>query len=243
MIAVACVALAVLALDEPPAAVSTKPCAPTLFAGAEAFLVVRQPVVTKEREAISIVQRARASKLEATVIDGRLFEKLGGGYWVVYGAFASEEDAKAKVAALAKRKFAASVVASGPPVARAPAARAPIVRVCGDARREEFGGGALPASDTRFSRVPVSVDLGDAHYVTETNAGGYFELWLKGWGRAHVQIEDFKVEPRDKDQRCGFIGRSDSTPAISDVDVDLPKQAGASVRTRGLAQSILGCGE
>ena len=214
MIAVACVALAVLALDEPPAAVSTKPCAPTLFAGAEAFLVVRQPVVTKEREAISIVQRARASKLEATVIDGRLFEKLGGGYWVVYGAFASEEDAKAKVAALAKRKVAASVVASGPPVARAPAARAPIVRVCGD-----------------------------AHYVTETNAGGYFELWLKGWGRAHVQIEDFKVEPRDKDQRCGFIGRSDSTPAISDVDVDLPKQAGASVRTRGLAQSILGCGE
>ena len=196
MIAVACVALAVLAVDEPPAAVSTKPCAPTLFAGAEAFLVVRQPVVTKEREAISIVQRARASKLEATVIDGRLFEKLGGGYWVVYGAFASEKDGAAAVAALAKLKIAASVVASGAPVARAPDRRAPIVRICGEAR----------------SHAPITVDLRDVHYVTETDVSGYFELWLKGWGQAQVQ-----------------------TAALED-DVDLPKVAGASARTRLLRE-------
>ena len=195
MIGAAWIALSVLAVDAPLTGPSATPCAPTSFAGTEAFLVVDKPLA-RERAAIATAQRARARKLEATVIRGQLFEKMGASYWVVYGAFASEKDGAAAVAALAKLKIAASVVASGAPVARAPDRRAPIVRICGEAR----------------SHAPITVDLRDVHYVTETDVSGYFELWLKGWGQAQVQ-----------------------TAALED-DVDLPKVAGASARTRLLRE-------
>ena len=195
MIGAAWIALSVLAVDAPLTGPSATPCAPTSFAGTEAFLVVDKPLA-RERAAIATAQRARARKLEATVIRGQLFEKMGASYWVVYGAFASEKDGAAAVAALAKLKIAASVVASGAPLARAPDRRAPIVRICGEAR----------------SHAPITVDLRDVHYVTETDVSGYFELWLKGWGQAQVQ-----------------------TAALED-DVDLPKVAGASARTRLLRE-------
>jgi len=195
VIGAAWIALSVLAVDAPLTGPSATPCAPTSFAGTEAFLVVDKPLA-RERAAIATAQRARARKLEATVIRGQLFEKMGASYWVVYGAFASEKDGAAAVAALAKLKIAASVVASGAPVARAPDRRAPIVRICGEAR----------------SHAPITVDLRDVHYVTETDVSGYFELWLKGWGQAQVQ-----------------------TAALED-DVDLPKVAGASARTRLLRE-------
>jgi len=195
VIGAAWIALSVLAVDAPLTGPSATPCAPTSFAGTEAFLVVDKPLA-RERAAIATAQRARARKLEATVIRGQLFEKMGASYWVVYGAFASEKDGAAAVAALAKLKIAASVVASGAPLARAPDRRAPIVRICGEAR----------------SHAPITVDLRDAHYVTETDVSGYFELWLKGWGQAQVQ-----------------------TAALED-DVDLPKVAGASARTRLLRE-------
>jgi len=195
VIGAAWIALSVLAVDAPLTGPSATPCAPTSFAGTEAFLVVDKPLA-RERAAIATAQRARARKLEATVIRGQLFEKMGASYWVVYGAFASEKDGAAAVAALAKLKIAASVVASGAPLARAPDRRAPIVRICGEAR----------------SHAPITVDLRDVHYVTETDVSGYFELWLKGWGQAQVQ-----------------------TAALED-DVDLPKVAGASARTRLLRE-------
>jgi len=195
VIGAAWIALSVLAVDAPLTGPSATPCAPTSFAGTEAFLVVDKPLA-RERAAIATAPRARARKLEATVIRGQLFEKMGASYWVVYGAFASEKDGAAAVAALAKLKIAASVVASGAPLARAPDRRAPIVRICGEAR----------------SHAPITVDLRDVHYVTETDVSGYFELWLKGWGQAQVQ-----------------------TAALED-DVDLPKVAGASARTRLLRE-------
>jgi hypothetical protein len=221
VISAAWVALAVLAIDAPPAVPLPNPCAQTSFAGSEAFLVVGR-AVARDSVAIASVQRARARRLEATAIRGMLFEKMGASYWVVYGAFASQEGAAAKAAELAKMKVAASVMASGPPIPRAPDWRAPIVRICGDARREGSGG-------TRLSRVPIAIDLRDVHYVTETDPSGYFEIWLKGWGQAYVGIVP--------------CGHSESTPATDAAQVDLPKVPGASVRTPPLRQNTTGCGE
>jgi hypothetical protein len=232
------IALALLALEPAPTGPSSKPCPPTSFAGAAAFLAASS-AMPKERDALTAARRARARKLEATVVRGELFEKMGPGFFVVYGAFAVEADAAAWVATLAKKKIAASVVASGAPVAPAP-----IVRVCGDARRAEWGAEKGPTDDLRFSRFPIDVQVGDAHLVTETDGREYFELWLAGAGRVHVQIAPFKPEKRDRNQWCGSMGMIQGmTPIGDEADFELPKAAGASIRTRLLGQTVTICAE
>ena len=165
--------LAVLAIEPAPLDASSKPCPPTSFTGRAAFFVVGQ-VSGKEREAGAAAQRARARKLEATVVRGALFEGTGKGTLVVYGAFERQGEATARVAALAKKKIAAAVLWSGKP-----ASAAPLVRVCGDARRAAWASDP-PKSDPRFRYVPIEIEAGGARYATEADAGGYFELWLPG---------------------------------------------------------------
>src|SRR5690348_13964147 len=75
VIAASWIALALLAV-EPAAAQSAAtstptPCPPTSLTGGAAFLVVGK-VSGKAREAIAAAQRARANKLEATVLRGAL---------------------------------------------------------------------------------------------------------------------------------------------------------------------------
>ncbi|HEY7374416.1 MAG TPA: hypothetical protein VIF57_19790, partial [Polyangia bacterium] len=117
MIAASWIALALLAVEAAPAGLPSSPsppCPPTSFAGNAAFLVVGT-ISGKAREAIAAAQRARANKLEATVVRGGLFEGAGKGTLVVYGAFARQTDAAARVAALAKKKIAAAALWSGKP--------------------------------------------------------------------------------------------------------------------------------
>jgi hypothetical protein len=237
VIAASWIALALLAIEPAPTGPSSEPCPPTSFAGAPAFLVVGK-VSGKAREAIGAAQRARAAKVEATVVRGALFEAAGKGTLVVYGAFAGQADASARVAALAKKKIAAAVLPSGKP-----SSAAPVVRVCGDARRAAWAS-EKPAADPRFSYVPIDIVVGDARYVTETDRSGYFELWLAGAGRAHVQIAPFKPETRDANQWCGFMGTIEQeTPIGDEADVPLPTASGGSIRTRPLGQTITICAE
>jgi len=235
VIAASWIALALLAIEPAPGGLpsaSSPPCPATSFAGSAAFLVVGK-ISGKARDAIAAAQRARANKLEATVVRGGLFEGTGKGTLVVYGAFAREADAAARVAALAKKKIAAAALWSGKP-----ASAAPLVRVCGDARREGEGL-ELPARDPRFSHVPVAVRVGASRYHTETDATGYFELWLAGGGKAELFVPAFKPETRDAGNLCGYTGSGDDVGE----PVDLPAAPGGSVRAPSLAQTITHCGE
>ncbi|HEY7374332.1 MAG TPA: hypothetical protein VIF57_19370, partial [Polyangia bacterium] len=168
-----------------------------------------------------------------TVVRGGLFEGAGKGTLVVYGAFARQADAAARVAALAKKKIAAAALWSGKP-----AAAAPLVRVCGDARRAGDGL-ELPARDPRFSHVPVAVRAGSNRYDTEADTTGYFELWLAASGKAELFVPAFKPETRDAGNLCGYTGSSDDVRE----PVDLPAVAGGSVRAPSLTQTIAHCGE
>jgi hypothetical protein len=244
--AVACLALALLAGDggapkasEPPKASEApkpseppKACPATSFSGGAAFLVVGK-ISGKGREAIGAAQRARARGLEATVVRGALFEAAGKGTLVVYGAFAREGEATARVAALAKKKIAAAVLRSGKP-----ASTTPLVRICGEARREGLAI-ELAASDARFSHVPVAIKVGGQRVDTETDTGGYFEIWLAGAGKAGLFIPAFAPEARDANNLCGYMGSSNDVQE----EVDLPADTGGSVRAPALRQTITHCGE
>lgn len=233
VIAASWIALALLAVEPAPEGLpSALPCPPTSFTGSAAFLVVGK-ISGKAREAIAAAQRARASKLEATVVRGGLFEGAGKGTLVVYGAFAREGDATARVAALAKKKIAAAALWSGKP-----ASAAPVVRVCGDARRGGDGV-ELPGRDPRFSHVPVAVRVGANRYETEAGTDGYFELWLAASGEAELFVPAFKPETRDAGNLCGSMGSSDDVRE----PVDLPAAPGGSVRAPSLIQTITHCGE
>jgi hypothetical protein len=233
LIAASWIAL-VLLIEPAPAPASPPPtsCPATSFTGGAAFLVVGK-ISGKAREVIGAAQRARARGLEATVVRGALFEAAGKGTLVVYGAFTREGDATARVAALAKKKIPAAVLRSGKPVSSAP-----LVRICGDARREGLAI-ELPASDARFSHVPVAIRVGGQRLDTETDAGGYFEIWLAGAGKAGLFVPAFVPEARDANNLCGYMGSSGDVQE----EVDLPADAGGSVRAPALLQTITHCGE
>jgi hypothetical protein len=230
------IALAVLAIEPAPTGPSSETCPSTSFTGRASFLVIGK-ISGKAREAIGAAQRARARGLEATVVRGALFEGTGKGTLVVYGAFEREGDATARVAALAKRWIQAAVLRTGKPV---PAA--PLVRVCGDARRDAWATDP-PTNDPRWRYVPIEMEVGGGRYATETDSGGYFELWLAGRGRVHVQIPAFKPEKRDENMWCGSMGSIESeTPICDEAEFDLPA-AGGSIRTRQLGQTVTICAE